>query len=186
VLANLKRFQVPVAVAIIAACITGSSVLAQNTPAAAGGGYKIGVVDLNKLVAEYPKRKQKYEALQKEVDQQQGQIDQMLRGIQQQEETLKASAASLTDDQRRQAVDKLEQDRSAWRLEVERRQRSVDRQEEEVLREVMNDIEAAIGQVAQSQNFHLVLNAKGNSRAVVWHHSSVDITSSVEAILNRR
>ena len=183
-LAFLKRFQIPVAIAIIAACVTGTSVLAQNT-AAGGGGYQIAVVDMQKLIAEYPKRKAKYEALQREVDAQQKGIDDMLKSIQTQEENLKSSAANMTDDQRRAAIDKIEQDRSAWRMEVERRQRNVDRQEEDVLREVLQDIEGAVSQIAMSQNFHLILNKGGSSRSVVWFSPTIDITSSVEAVLNR-
>jgi Skp family chaperone for outer membrane proteins len=167
----------------VAACITGSTVLAQNAPAA-GGGYKIGVVDMQALIADYPKRQQRYDSLQQQVDALQGEIDKMLQGIEQQVKSLEASAATMTEEQRVAARNKIEQDRFNYRMELDKRQRMIDNQEEEVLKEVLGDINKAVSQIAASENFHLILNSRGGSRgSVVWFSPTIDVTSRVEALL---
>lgn len=151
----------------------------------AGAQYKIGVVDMQYLLAEYNKRKQKYDDLQKEVDNLQKEIDNMSNQIEADTKRYRDNQASMSDTERFDLKTKIETAAATYRGELERRQRIIDNMEEQVLVEVMKDVQATIDQVAQAGNYHLILNARGGARGTVLYYSpTIDITSQVLTRLN--
>lgn len=148
--------------------------------------YRIAVVDMSVLMAEYNKRKDKYEELQKEVDSLQVEIDTMSKRIEQSKEEYEANRATMTDDERFDKRAKIESDFAQYKSELDRRQRLIDNQEERVLVEVVTDIEKAIAQVAESEGYHLILNATRGPRAsVLYHSTTIEITPAVLQVLNK-
>jgi len=170
----------------VAACVTGGSVLAQKeaapaAPAApAGGAYKIGVVDMQRLIVDYPKRQDAYKKLQAQVDEQQKGIDTMSTNIDAAKKKYEESKATMTEQQKTDAKNKIESDFAAYRIELDKRQRMIDNQEETVMKEIMADIEQAIAQIAQAENYHLVLS---NAGPVLYATPTIDITAKVQAKL---
>ena len=148
--------------------------------------YRIAVVDMSTLMAEYNKRKDKYEELQKEVDKLQVEIDAMSTRIEKAKEEYEANRTGMTDDERFDKRAQIEADFAQYKSELDRRQRLIDTQEERVLVEVVSDIEKAIAQVAESEGYHLILNAAGGPRAsVLYHSATIDITPAVLQVLNK-
>ena len=147
--------------------------------------YRIAVVDMSVLMAEYNKRKDKYAELQKEVDNLQEEIDAMSARIEKQKEEYENNRASMTDDERFDKRAQIESDFAQYRSELERRQRLIDTKEERVLVEVVSDIEKAIAQVAESEGYHLIFNAaRGPKASVLYHSATIEITSRVLQVLN--
>lgn len=173
--------------AAVAVCITGGSVLAQKQAApasapapAAGGAYKIGVVDMQRLVVDYPKRQDAYKKLEVEVNEQQEGINQMSTNIEAAKKSYEDKKATMTEQERLDTKNKIEADYAQYRIELEKRQRMIDNREDSVMKEIMADIEQAIAQIAQTENYHLVLSNRG---AVLYASPTIDITSKVKALL---
>jgi len=147
--------------------------------------YRIAVVDMSTLMAEYNKRKEKYDELQKEVDTLQVEIDAMSKRIEKAKEEYEANRSNMTDDERFDKRAQIEADFAQYRSELDRKQRLIDTKEERVLVEVVGDIEKAIAKVAESEGYHLILNAARGPRAsVLYHSATIDITPRVLQMLN--
>ena len=157
-----------------------------SAPASGEAGYRIAVVDMGVLMQKYSKREQKYADLQKTVDELQKEIDVKQKGIEAARKEYEAGRDKMTDDQRSTAKLQIENDIASYKSELEKRQRMIDTNEEKVLKEVVEDIQKVIAQVAQQESYHLVLNSGGGPRASVLYSSTrIDITSKVLEILNK-
>lgn len=149
--------------------------------------YKIGVVDMQFVVAEYDKRKQRYQELQAEVDRLQKEIDRMSEQIEKAKQDFEARRATMTPEERLELKNKIDADYVVYQSELARRQRLIDNQEEQVLIEVLKDVEGVLAQLAAEENYHLILNGRAGPRgAVLYHSPTIDITSKVLALLNKR
>ncbi len=149
--------------------------------------YKIGVVDMQFVLAEYDKRKQRYQELQAEVDRLQKEIDRMSEEIERAKQDFEARRATMTPEERLELKNKIDADYVVYQSELARRQRLIDNQEEQVLIEVLKDVEGVLTQLAAEEHYHLILNGRAGPRgAVLYHSPTIDITSKVLALLNKR
>lgn len=150
-------------------------------------GYKIGVVDLQEVLANYNKRKAKYDELQREVEARQGKIDVLSKEIEADKarhETMRKSD-SPNADSLRELETQIQKKFAQYKADMEILQREIDQMEEKVLREVVGDVDAALDNIGKTENYHLILNArKGPSGSVVYHSTTIDITGKVLATLN--
>ncbi len=159
---------------------------AEQSGATASGGYKIAVVDMQTLLAEYEKRKEKYDQLQQEVDQRQKGIDDLSTKIEAAKERYETGRDTMTEEERFELKNQIEADYATYRTELEKHQRYIDNQEERVLKEVLEDIQAALTKIGEEENYHLILSASSGPRgSVLYHHPTIDITSKVLATLNQ-
>jgi len=168
------------------AMLPGSAAAQASAPAGnASGQYKIGVVDLQKLVSDYDKRKDKYKQLEEEVKKLQVDIDAMSERIEKARDEYEEKKATMPEDERLAMKNKIEDDFAEYRIELDKRQRLIDNKEESVLKEVFKDVNSAISKVATAENYHLVLNASSGPRGtVLYHNATLDITSQVLVTLN--
>lgn len=180
---NTATYRSLVFLAFLAGCFvaflvtTKSTVSAQDVPAVP---YKIGVVDLQMIMANYDKRKEKYAELQKEVDELQKGIDALSQKIETMKKDYEAKKDQMTDEQRSEMRTQIETEYTNYRAELEKRQRLIDSKEERVLKEIFSDIDNAIQTIADKEGYHLVLNAKSGPRGSVLYSSpTIDITSKV-------
>lgn len=165
---------------------TGAKTASAETDKAGATQYKIGVVDMQFVVAEYDKRKQRYQELQAEVDRLQTEIDRMSTEIEKAKKDFEDRRATMSAEERLDLKNKIDADYVVYRSELERRQRLIDNQEEQVLIEVIKDVEAVLTQLAAEEHYHLILNGKAGPRgAVLYHSPTIDITSKVLALLNK-
>ncbi len=162
--------------------LTTQSIIAQDTPknVDTGTSYRIAVVDVDLVMREYNKRKQKYEELQKEVDSQQKDLDSLMTRIEEERKKLESGKATLSDDEKLDLKMKIEQEAASYRAELEKRQKTIDSKEERIIRECLDDIQNAINVIATSDNYHLVFNAgKSLKSSLLFHSPTMDITSKV-------
>lgn len=169
--------------------VLGGSAAAQDKPAskeaASSATYKIGVVNMQEVLAGYNKRKQKYDELQKEVDGLQKEIDAMSTSIEADKKKYEEGKSTMPEDARDQLKNKVERDYITYRAKLEEHQKTIDNMEERVLKEVFKDIEAAITEIATKGNYHLVLNASSGPRgSVLFFQPSIDMTPQVLTKLN--
>ncbi len=163
------------------------SIFAQDTPKSAdtGTSYRIAVVDVELVMREYNKRKQKYEELQKEVDAQQKELDNLMSKIEEDRKKLESGKTTMSDEEKLDLKMKIEQEAATYRAELEKRQKTIDSKEERIIRECLDDIQNAINVIATSDNYHLVFNAgKSLKSSLLFHSPTMDITSKVLSYLN--
>jgi len=157
-----------------------------QTASAQDGNYKIGVVDMQAVLAGYEKRKTKYEELQKNVDNLQKGIDAMSKDIQKRKDDYDAKKQSMTPEQLLELETEINADYADYQNELKKSQQKIDSMEAQVLREVVKDIQEAIEAVAKKGNYHLVLNKESGPRsAVLFAQTSIEITSQILDHLNK-
>lgn len=177
-----------IVIAVFAAVsLVAGAPLAQAQGQGGGGGasYKIGVVDMQRVIAEYNKREAKYQQLQSQVDALQKDIDALSAKI---EANKKKFEASTNAEERSTLKSQIDTDYITYRAELEKRQQQIDTQEEQVLKEVLGDVQKTLESVAKAGNYHLILNGRGGGggrSAVLYHDTTIDITSQVLDALNR-
>lgn len=148
--------------------------------------YKIGVVDMQTVLAQYEKRKAKYEELQGQVDALQAEIDAMSAQIEAAKNDYERRRSEMSEAEMRELEAKIKADYSDYQNELNKSQQRIDSMEEQVLNEVLKDVKAAIDVVAENGNYHLILNnVSGPRGAVLYAHNSIDITSRILEHLNK-
>lgn len=153
----------------------------------ATGGYKIGVVDMQKVMAEYDKREAKYSELEKEVATLQAPIDALSAKITQMKADYDKRAAEPNADRLAltQFEGQIRAEHANYEAKLRESQIKIDELERKVLTEVLADIQAALKEIGEQQNYHLILNGReGSGSAVVYHSTSIDLTSQLLTKLN--
>ncbi len=179
----MQRVYVAVSMMVLVTLIVGLT--AMPAMAQDASGYKIGVIDMNKVMRDYKKREQKYAELQVEVDKRQAGIEANAKTVEAMRDNYKAARATMSDDERLKKENEVEDAIAAYQKGLEENQRKIDQLEEAVLKEVLDDIEKALTDLATSGNYHLILDSKRAPRGtVLYHHTSIDLTSAILAKLN--
>lgn len=161
---------------------------AQGSSAPASGEYKIAVVDMGVLLSDYNKRKVLYDQLQKEVDEKQKELDAMEAAINKDKTSYESQRDGMSEDARIEMRTKIETAITNYRAAMQTRQRMIDNNEERVMKELVGDIQKTIAQVGAAEKYHLILNSAGEGgprAALLYHSTTVDITSKVLALLNK-
>ncbi len=164
---------------------------AQDNKAAAASGatqYKIGVVDMSVLLSDYKKRKVLYDQLQKEVDEKQKELDAMEAAINKDKASYDSQRDGLSEDARIEMRTKIETAITNYKAAMQTRQRMIDNNEERVMKELVGDIQKTIAKVGESEGYHIILNSAGEGgprAALLYHSTTVDMTSKVLALLNK-
>jgi len=153
---------------------------------AAAGGYKIAVVDVQKVLQEYNKRKQKYDELQGKVNALQTEIDALSSKIDAAKKDYDAKKNAGTDSTTLINLEtQIRKDYATYETKLKEHQATIDGMEKQVLQEVIGDVEGAIKAFGTSGNYHLILNAReGAGGAVVYHATALDATAQVIQQLN--
>lgn len=177
----LRNFVIASACCALFAAFAPSRALAQDT------NYKIGVVNMQEVLAKYDKRKSKYDDLQKQVDALQSGIDAKSKAI----ESAKADYDKKKKENIPQAeLDALElkirKDYVDYQADLTRSQQEIDAMEEQVLKEVLKDVQEKLEAIATAGKYHLILNHRsGPNGAVLYAAPAIDITPQVLAELNK-
>lgn len=167
-------------------CALFASVGISQASAEEAANYKIGVVDVQAVLAKYEKRKTKYEDLQKQVESLQTEIDSMSKKIEAAKADYDKRKRELSETELVELENKIKNDYADYQNELTKSQQKIDSMEELVLKEVLKDIQESIQKVAENGNYHLVLNnGAGPRSAVLFAHNSIDITSQILADLNK-
>ena len=175
---------------ILASLLVPSAGLAQQNaaPAApqpsAGSEYKIRVVNRKDVFDQYNKQKEEWKNLEAEKKSLQGEIDKLSDGITADKKKLDEDK-SLTDEQKTQLRDKVESDYRTYQTEFKRLQGEIDSKSRKFFARMMEDIDKAIAEIGEAENYHLILEADPKSpTSVLYFSSTIDITSKVVAKLN--
>lgn len=171
-----------------AACALAAALLAAPRAAAqdtAAGGYKIGIVDMQTVLADYQKRRESYSRLEAEVKSRQAEIDRLSNEIETMKKDYEARRETMSESERSDLRKRIEDKYADYRTKLDANQREIDRREEEVLKEVFKDVEAAIKALAEREGYHLIMNGRSQPRgAVLYYSTTIDVTGALLTALN--
>lgn len=176
---HLRKQSVSVAFFLVAALSLAVPAVAQKD-GAAQGGYKIGVVDIEKVIENYPKKLRLMEGLQKEVDAEQSKIDELTKQLNKLQDDFNAVRATLSDEQRNAKQAEIGTLVTKIKAETQQQQIQIDQKEANIRNEVFGDVETAIKTIAESEGYHLILNARAlPNSSVLYASPTIDISGKV-------
>ena len=153
--------------------------LAQDAPTT---DYKIGVVDRKFIFDNFSKQKAQYAQLEKERETRQTNIDAEGDKLEARRKDLIARQESMSDEQKQQAETEFQSDLKEYRRKLDDLQAEIDRMATQHFKTMIEEIGAGIVEVANAENYHLVLEASSDPKvpsSVLYHSKTIDITEKV-------
>jgi outer membrane protein len=160
----------------------GGMVSAQEN--AAGGQYKIAVVDRKLVFDSFNNKKARWDALENKRKAAEADLNQKLDALQKQVEAYKESRETMPEDARTAKENELNRKRRELQAESEAKQNEINREGESIIKEVTGKINEAIKQIGETEKYHLILEADTAISSVVFYQPAMDITPKVIAYLN--
>ncbi|MBI5094458.1 MAG: OmpH family outer membrane protein [Candidatus Hydrogenedentes bacterium] len=173
---------------IPALLFAGPAIWAQDNAATAlvSGGYKIGVVDRVKALTDYTKQKEETAKLDAEYKRLQAPIDALSKEIEAAKKKYDETKANMSEDEQKRFEDNVQEKFRAYKAELAKGDGAMDTMRKRSMEVLARDYIDAVKQVAQTGNYHIVLEADPNSpgRTVLYASDTVDITPQVITYLN--
>ncbi len=170
------------ALTLFALTLMGSPVASAQE---AASSFKIGVVDLKKVVDDYDKSIDLKARLEREAETKKKQIEGKEAALAKAMEDYRANRATMTDDQRYAAEEKLSSDRAEFEAEYKKLQSELNRTRDREVDAIFREVEVAIGEIGAAENYHLILEAgKSTTSGVLYFATPMDLTTRVTERLN--
>jgi Skp family chaperone for outer membrane proteins len=148
-------------------------------------GYKIGVVNVKEVFDGYQKQKDLYANLEEVRQKLQADLTKMWDAITADQKRYTENEATMTKDERRDLLEKIDKARSEHQTELKLRQEDIDRREKRLGQDVMEDITKAVNEIGLKQNYHLILETGAAARSgVLYFSSTLNMTQRVVDKLN--
>jgi Skp family chaperone for outer membrane proteins len=169
---------------MVAVMLMAAPVRAQEP---AGGGYKIGVVNMREVFQNYDRQKAEYEKLKQKQESAQAEIDKISDRINEAKKRYEADKATMTRDAREQFEINVSKDFSNYQAEFKKLQDDIDLQERKLLKDLFQEITTAVQEVGAADNYHLILEAGSDGNAAVLYYATpLNLTSKVIDHLNNK
>jgi len=183
---SANRFIVGVIATLLFTC-TATYAADSAAPAA----YKIGVVDMKQVFDSYKKQTDEYAKLRVKRDEMQKPITALGDQITADKEKYEKEKEKLDVDAKRALEEKIEANATKWKAEFDRAQQDIDRQEKKLMRDLFEEIYAAIQEVGAQGDYHLVFESgdsgsvmPGRPGGLLYSSTTLNMTQKVVEHLN--
>lgn len=177
-----RRIVAVASLVVLVACVAVPSVAQE-----AGTAYKIGVVNMREVFQAYNRQKSEYEKLKKAQESAQAEIDKISADIEQKKKDYNAKKATMTPDEREQMELAISSQLSTYQAEFKKLQDEIDLKERKLLKDLFQEINTAVQEVGQAENYHLILEAGSDGgNAVLYYATPLNLTSKVIDHLNAK
>ncbi len=148
---------------------------------AGAGPFKIGVVDVQKVVFE-SKRGQKAKAeWEKEYQEKKKKIDKLAKEIEKMREELKKNAAVLSEKAKKQKEEELRKKMMEYQFARQEAMRYLQKRNAELVDAILKDVMAKVKDYAKKNGYTMIIDVSGR---VVYHDNSIDLTKQVIKLLD--
>ena len=155
----------------------GIGVAAPDPVQAQGNGTKIGVVDVQKVLARSAAGVAAREQLEREKSAMQKEVDGRRQELEKLKEELDKKGALMTADARKEKQDTFDRKRrDATRL-VDDFQKELEKKEQGLLQKVLQDVSGVIEKVGKQRNYYMIVEKRGAS--VIYSAGEADITDEI-------
>ncbi|MEA3364429.1 MAG: OmpH family outer membrane protein, partial [Candidatus Hydrogenedentes bacterium] len=169
---------------LVGLVLVNNHVLAQD---AAVSNWKIAVVDRKTVFSEYKKQQDEMAKLEAELKTMQDELDAMSEKIQTAKDTYLEKRDNMSETERDAEKSRIQQEFVAYEAELKSRQAKMDAKTAALIKEVKKDIDLAIAQYGDDNDYHLILEGDADPKSrtsVLYYHSRIDITLEIQRILN--
>jgi len=167
----MKRFLV-----ILCSALLGSFIL--STIAQAADANKFAFVNLARCFSEYSKTKDFDKALTDKENAYTVERDKKLADL----NSLKDKFSLLSDKEKDAKKSELENKAKSIKEFITQKEEALRKEQEDKMKEVLKDIEAAVKAYSEKEGFTLVFN----DRVLVYQSKTLDITDGIIEILNKK
>jgi len=148
--------------------------------------YKIGIVDVQKVMDNYNKRTVEVQKLESEVNKKKTEIEKLRETFQNELKQFQEDRGTMTDDERAEREADLDNRALAVESAVRQAEASIDRQQRRLKAALIKDIVEAVNAVGAEENYHLILESDPEKRTgVLFYTTTIDMTSKVIDRLNK-
>ncbi|MDX9975943.1 MAG: OmpH family outer membrane protein [FCB group bacterium] len=173
-----------VATAVMTGVVFSASAQAPAAPAAGSGGYKIGVVDRKQVFDDYGKKKSQWDQLSTEKTKIENELNASFDNLKKEKDTFDSNKASLSEEQRSAQETALSKKLADLRFSAQARQKELDEKGERIIKELRQEIDAAVKAIGAAGNYHLILEADTAFSSVIYFEESMNITPQVIQYVN--
>ena len=161
--------------AVVALGVGG--MLAPDPASAQGNGGKIGVVDVQRILARSAAGVAAREQLEREKAAMQKEVDTKRQELEKLKEELDKKGPLMTADTRKEKQDVFDRKRrDATRL-VDDFQKELEKKEQGLLQKVLQEISGVIEKIGKGRNYYMIVEKRGAS--VVYSTAEADITDEI-------
>ena len=155
-------------------------------PAAAPKG-KIAVINKKTVFDNYNNRKTEWDKLEAEKATLQKEIDALRDQVNESRKKLREAAETLSEEQKRELVDKAAADERAYEDKFRRSQGDIDDKSEKFFSVILDQISAGVRDVGNAENYRIILDCDPKAGTpVLYFDPSLDITNKVTDHLNSK
>lgn len=148
-------------------------------------GFKIGVVNMREVFQAYDRQKSEYAKLKEAQEAAQANIDKISDEIEAAKKDYDANKSTMTPDEREQRELSISSKLSEYQAEFKKLQDDIDLKERKLLKDLFQEINTAVQEVGQAENYHLILEAGSDGgNAVLYYATPLNLTSKVIEHLN--
>lgn len=149
---------------------------------AAADEYKLGYVDVRKVVQGSEQAKAAKGDLQEEVKARQSKLKSRRSRIQELRQELDKQSSLMSEDQRKKKQRELQQEMRAFRRAQQQAQEDIDAQKSQVLQDIYDRVFEIVKRIGEKEDFDLILTAP----SAMYVAERVDLTQRVLKRLNRK
>lgn len=171
----MKRISIVYVAVAVGIFVSAISAVAQNQ-------FKLGVVDAQKVVAEYKRAKEANETLENATGKLRSQLEEIRNEIQTLEERLTKGKLFLEELQIKSIENDILVKRQEFQRELENGQGLIAEKEKELLEPIMQEVESLIKKIGEEEGYSLILQ----TQFALYVDSSYDLTETVIQTLNER
>ncbi len=153
----------------------GISVASADALPAANASVKVAVVNVQNVMQQSPRVAALSKKLEDQFKPRQAKITDEQKSLQDELDTFKNGAASMTAAQRDTAQKKIAADRANLVKEVVAYQQDLQKQQAQITQGILSDLNSVVTNIAKSDSYALVLD----SQAVIYAANGTDITADV-------
>ncbi len=181
-------------VAVFILSFSMQSAIAQNNapsapPAAspASGTFKIGVVELQKVMDSYNRQKDEVAVLEKDAKTKEDALKAKWDQFDQKKKDFESKRATMDEAAANRQESDLQREFTQFQSDIKMAEDDLNRGKQVLKRTLIKDILAAVEAIGAQENYHLVLEADPDTRTGVLYYSSVlDMTQKVVDYLNKQ
>lgn len=158
---------------------------AQRAGSDASRAYKIGIVDLQRVMDNYEKRAVEVEKLEKEAEQRNKDFEEVQTDFEKELEQFAKMKDEMDEDERSEREADLDMRALKIQTEVRQAQGLLESKRRRMKRSLLKDIVKAVEEIGADGNYHLILEADPESRTgVLYHSTTLNMTQKVIDRLN--
>lgn len=162
----------------------GSPLYAQDN-ADASRAYKVGVVDLQRVMDNYNKCKTEVEKLDAQVNERKKGLDALEAKFKSAAEEFAKERDSMPEEERAKREEQMDTDALSIQIELRKAQATLEGEQRRLKQSLIKDVMQVVEEIGAAENYHLILETDPETRTGVLYSSpTLNMTQKVIDKLN--